>query len=284
MTTTEIVLRDGVTTIAVPDEFAAQYPVFAQDEAMQEMLAEALDGVELGPRDLPRLRVPSGGGMFFQVVVDGEEKAVNKITGVPVHIEKQRVFWLDPEPKGQAPDCMSADGNRPVAGGTYAPDGERAAQNPTGLCKQCPMAQKGSDLKGGKGAACKDQRLIFLVEPAKMLPRVVTAPPSSIRSLTEFMIDLINTSTAWWGVEVEIGLAKAANSAGIEFGRLTFKSVRKLSPEEVIAVRDYGAYIKAMVKDAAPGEFIDVASTVQDMAGGMDVDAEGGIKLGGTAG
>lgn len=270
---TEIVLRDGSTTVAVSDEFRSMFPALAPDPELEELLGDAMEGIEISPNDLPRIKVPSGGGQFWTVKVDGEDTTTKKLVGVLVFHKSQRVFWEDPEPKGLAPNCVSLDNVRPESGGMFAADGPNAAMNPTGLCANCPMSQKGSDLKGGKGSACKQQMLLFLLNEGQMLPVVVTVPPSSRRSIQQFIVNLVQNKTPWWQVKVELTLEKASNSAGNEFARIVAKSLGKLSDDEAKAVKDYGSYIRAMV-ESSMGEFVDAP------AAAADVEAEGGVKVG----
>lgn len=264
---TAIELRSG-GTLTVSDAFAEKFPALAPDEEMAELLAESLDGTDLEVRDFPSIRVPSGGDTAFKVIRDGEEQYVKTLTGVLVHHKAQRVYWVDPEPSNKAPDCSSSDGKRPVADGLFGVNGERAAENPTGLCANCPMAQAGSDPNPkNRGAACKDQKLLFLVQPGEMLPSVVVAPPSSLREVKQFMISLVNSRTPWWSVEVELSLEKATNAAGISFAKINLKPKGKLEGEDAKAVKDYGNYIKGMVNAASPAQFVG-GDTARDGEGG----------------
>lgn len=275
-TSTDIVLRHSGETVAVPQEFATAYPAIAPDAELAALMAEALEDVELSPRDLPRVKVPSGDGKLWTVVVDGEETGVKAIEGIVAWFRKQRAFWVDPEPKGLAPDCISHDGKTPLQGGLFAPGGAKADRNPGGTCKTCPMSQMGTDLKGGKGAACKDQRALFLVKEGDMLPTVVSVPPSSARSWDKTIVTLVNGRTPWWGVKVRLTLERVSNSAGNEFARIEFTPIGKLSSEETRAVRDFQQYIKALVESADPAEFIG-APGVEDIESHgvvLDVDTE----------
>lgn len=267
---TDITLRDGTTALTVTDEFAEKYPAIAPDEELAELLAESLGDDTLGVNDFPRVRVPSGGVLQWAVTEKGEETFVKTLSGVLVFHKPQRVMWLEQEPSGKSPDCASNDGKRPIPGGLFAPDGERGDQNPTGLCANCPMSQPGSDPNPkNKGTWCKDQKLLFLVQPGKMFPVVVVVPPSSLREIKSYMISLINDRTPWWQAEVELTLEEAANAAGIKFARIKAKPVGLLEVAEGKAVKDYGDYLKAMVAQAAPGTFVEQPP----------VGTEGGLRM-----
>jgi len=268
---TAIELRSG-GTLTVSDEFAGKYPALAPDEEMAELLAESLGDESLGVQDFPKIRVPSGGDTQFKVILDGEETYVKEITGVLVYHKPQRVYWTDPEPSGKAPDCSSTDGKRPVANGLYGSLGELADENPTGLCANCPMAQAGSDPNPkNRGAACKEQKLLFLVQPDQMFPSVVVAPPSSLREVKQFMIGLVNSRTPWWSVEVALTLEKATNAAGISFARIKVRPTGKLESDDVTAVKDYSDYIKGMVKATIPAQFVDGDSVRDGETGGLRI-------------
>jgi len=272
MTGTEVALRSGNGTLVVSDEFSEKFPAIAPNEELAELLGDALDGVELSPKRLPRVKVPSGGGVLWAVDVDGEPAAVKSLEGALAYFRKQRAFWVDPDPKGNAPDCASVDGKKPIPGGMFAADGEAASDNPGGLCRTCPMSQPGTDLKGGKGAACKDQRVLFLAEEGKVLPTVVTVPPSSVRSFEEFIVNLVNSKPIipWWGTGIRLTLEKASNAAGNEFARIVFTATGRFSPDEAAVVRDFREYVKALVEQADPLEFVD----------GGAVDESKGVKVG----
>lgn len=275
MTTTEIALRDGSGLVAVTDEFAAEFPAIAPNEALAEMLAEAMDGIELSPQDLPRIKVPSGGGTLWTVVKDGKETAVDEVSGALVFLKKQRLFWSNPDPSGSAPDCVSLDGKRPEPGGMFAPDGPSGDQNPFGTCEKCPMSKAMTDLKGGRGSACKEQRLLFLVQPGTMLPVVVTAPPSSIKSIEKYIVSLVMQGTPWWQVRAKLTLERATNKANQTFARIVATPDGKFTNEEAVAVKAYGTYIKDLVESASVSEFIDASQAVDEENEGLKVGAAG---------
>jgi len=273
MTGTEVALRTSPGTVVVPEEFSQKYPAVAPDPELAEMLGDALEEVELSPKRLPRVKVPSGGGVLWTIVADGKPAAVDELRGALAFFRKQRAFWADPDPKGNAPDCASVDGKVPVAGGMYAPGGEMAGQNPSGHCKTCPMAQAGSDLKGGRGAACKDQRILFLAEEGKLLPTVVTVPPSSVKSFEDFIISLVNAKPVlpWWGAGVRLTLEEASNAAGNKFARIVFSATGRFSPEETAVMKDFRAYVKALVEESDPAEFIDGGMSGE----AVDIESQG---------
>jgi hypothetical protein len=268
--TTEVVLRDGSKGLVTP-EFADNYPALAPDEETLELLEENLgsDGENIGVGNFKRVKVPSGEQGAWMLSRAGKTVAEEEITGVIVAWKARRSFWLGTEPDGSAPDCSSLDNRRPVAGGLYAVDGERGSQNPTGACRTCPMAQFGSDPKGGRGTACREQRLLFMVVPGSLFPIVVHVPRTSLKGLTEFMLDLMDQRAKYHQVEVGLSLVKEKNKAGQEYNRIKPRVVRMLEPGERDATKIYSDQIKAMVEEFTAN--FDPDSVTEEGEGGISV-------------
>lgn len=248
--TTEVVLRDGSKAV-VPQQFAATWPGFAPDEETLELLAENLgdDGSMIGIRNFSRVKVPSGDAGSWMIKRGGQEVAVKKLRGIMVGWSARRSFWVNGEPDGSSPDCASVDNKRPISGGLFAPDGERGAQNPSGMCANCPMAQFGSDPQGERGAACKEQRLVYLVVEGALFPLILHIPRTSIASMSEFMMGLLNEQKRYYSVVVDIGLEKTKNKVGQEYNKVVIEVVQGLDPTEVAAVKAYGDQIKGLIRE-----------------------------------
>lgn len=269
---TEIVLRNSGGALTVTDEFAEKYPAFAPTEELAELIADTLGDEDISLNSLPRVRVPAAGGTQWAVISGGEETYVKELKGTLVLVKPQRVFWVETEPSGKSPDCSSTDGKVPVPLGMYHPNGERGDQNPTGLCKNCPMSQPGSDPNPkNRGTWCKEQRLLFFVQQGQMFPSIVVAPPSSLREVMQFRMGLVNERRALWSVEVALTLEKAANASGIEFARIKLRQIGEIDPDDAKAVKDYGDYIKAMVSQAG-ATVVDAQSKPAGDGGGLRFD------------
>lgn len=271
--TTEVVLRDGSKGVVTVD-FADNYPALAPDEDTLELLEENLgsDGENIGVGNFKRVKVPSGELNSWMITRGGEETAVKEITGVIVAWKARRSFWLSADPDGSQPDCSSLDNRHPVPGGMYAPDGEMGAQNPTGLCNKCPMAAFGSDPKGGRGTACREQRLLFLVVPGSLFPIVVHIPRTSLKAVTEFMLDLMDQRKKYHQIEVGLTLVKDKNKSGQEYNKVKLRLVRTLESGECDATRIYSDQIKALVEEFNAS--FDAESVVEEGEGGISVAPE----------
>jgi len=269
--TTEIVLRDGSNSV-VTVEFADTYPALAPDEETLELLQENLgdDGENIGIGNFKRVKVPSSELNAWMIERAGESVAQKELTGIIVAWKARRSMWLNGEPDGSQPDCHSFDNKRPVSIGLYGPQGERAAQNPQGMCRTCPMAQFGSDPKGGRGTACKEQRLLFLVIPDAMFPLVVHIPRTSIKGVQGFMLDLLDARKKYHQVEVGLSLKKDKNKAGQEYNQVQMRKIRDLEPGECDATKLYGDQIKALVEQA----MTDFSESAVSDEGGISVTPE----------
>lgn len=252
-------------------ELLTRFPAFVpDDEDLAEILEETYEDGAPVVRDLPRVKFPSSGGTSWEINVGGEEKTLKALTGIPVFIAPQRMFWTDPDPKGNPPECMSADGKTPVPGGLYAADGARARQNPAGDCRSCPMAQWGSDLKGRAGQGCREQRLIFLMTEGALLPTVVTVPPSSKKIIVDFIQGLVATERLpYWAAEMTFTLAKTRAKGGEEYSELVPVVTRRLAADEVKVTKQYKDTVKAWVQNSPPMTFANT-DTVGD--GGVDLE------------
>lgn len=265
--TTEVVLRNGKTAM-ISAEFAEKYPGLAPDEETLELLAENLGGdTEIGVRNFKRVKVPSSDSKSWMINSGGKEIAIRKLRGVLVAWSARRSFWVNGEPDGSRPDCSSVDVKVPLPGGMFAPDGERGAQNPSGKCGTCPMAQFGSDPKGG-GQACKEQRLFYFMTEGAIFPLILHIPRTSIKPATDFMLDLFTERKRYYQVEVEIGLEQTSSKAGQAYNQATFEVIRHLEDDEVAAVKAYSDQIKDLVREFN-------ASFDRDSV----VDADGGYSV-----
>ena len=145
------------------------------DEAKEE-LAEDIEGLQLG---FQRVKIPSGGQLQFELPgEDPDNPDYSKtLEGVIVYSHNASAYWPTGEDYDDStpPSCQSTDGK--VGYGA-----------PGGLCTDCPYNRYGSDTKGtGKGKACKNQRVIYLLRSGEAMPIQLSLSPTSIRPYTDFV-------------------------------------------------------------------------------------------------
>jgi hypothetical protein len=201
-------------------------------EVMQENL-----GVNggLSSFDLDRIKVPSGGMTVFEVPTLEGTEARTAVEGVIVFWTEPRAYWTKSMDEGDGntpPDCSSPDGV--VGHGLY--EGQ--------ACATCPLAQFGSDPKGTGGQACKQMRLLFMVNEDSLLPFVVQVPPTSIKPIKQYFLKLASKGVPYYGVKTKLTLEKAKNGGGITYAKIVPALAGVLSKEDRAKFKAYQESIK----------------------------------------
>lgn len=270
-TTTDLELRppslptvadfDPAEVKALVETYSAFDPSLDIEQALEMTLGE---GAEIKLGDLTRIKVPSA-EITDLMVPDpdrpGKLKAVDKLIGIPVGQTSRRSYWISDQVTGAAPDCSSRDMKFGV--GTYGPGSEA---NPTGECAKCPMNVPGSANKGTMAAACKEQKLVFLLSGEEILPYMLIVPPGSLQNHKGFGMTLFKSKvwgyarggtdekgkpikgSAWQQVEVSIGLDQTSNKVGQAYNQLTFDIHRKLTPTEQAVVDTYSRFVEGLIE------------------------------------
>lgn len=183
--------------------------------------------------DLDRVRVPAGGVTTWTIPTLEGEQETKELTGVIVYWREPRAYWaasFDETGGGTPPDC-------------YSPDGVHGYGNPGGLCARCPFAQFGS-AERGRGQACKQMRLLFMLRPGAMLPLVVVAPPTSIKPLKQYFLRLAANGKPYWSVVTKLLLEKTKNQDGIAYSRIVPQLAAVLDAEAAEKMRQYAEAIR----------------------------------------
>ena len=214
--------------------------------------------------DLTRVKIPSGGGLAFNVETASNESSVSEIVGVIVAHQSRRSYWetsLDEGGGGSPPDCWSPDGVNGFG---------RPAERVGGQCARCPLAQfgsaKGKDGKG-RGQACAQRKAIFLLPSDSILPTFLSLPPTSLGSFKAYLTGLIGKRLPVTGVVTKITLSKQKNRAGTAFAEAVFETVSVLDTENAKRFHAFGKMFDGMFRPTIPvvdptvrGERIDKAT------------------------
>lgn len=241
--------EESSTDLVAADEAAERFPALIGESGAEfrAMLEENLGGEGLRPGDLDRIKMPAGGGLAWEVpTIDGED-SVKELEGIIVTWQSPRSYWresLDDTGGGQPPDCASTQG---VFGdGEYGPGSD---ENPSGRCDQCPMNEWGS-ADDGRGKACKEQRLLYLLRENSILPVLVALPPTSIQPLRKFMLRLASEGIPYYAVTTKLGLNRVSGEK-FTYSVADPKLGKRLSPEVAAAAKEYGEKLKAMASTVA---------------------------------
>lgn len=239
------------TALTVLDQGNYALAKFTSEQLVETVVANFGED-SLTPNDLDRVRIPSGNVRQWALPsLEGEDVMSKAIRGVIVMYRPGRAYWergLDESGGGSPPDCSSSDGKMGVG-------------QPGGVCANCPLNQFGSATKG-KGKACKEMRLLFLLRPESLLPLVMVLPPTSIKPMKKYLQRLTSAAIPYPKVETEIGLVEASNADGIKYSQATFKMLGKLDDASAKHVAAYAESMK--------GAFEAVELTADDAQGAAD--------------
>jgi hypothetical protein len=187
-----------------------------------ELLAANLGSGGMSAFDLDRVKVPAGGGTTWQVPsLEGPDDC-KFIDGIIVAWKTPRAYWkvpFDESGGGSPPDCSS-------------PDGILGTGKPGGPCKACPLNRFESAAKGD-GKACKEVVQLFVVREGDMLPLVVSAPPSSIRNVRQYLRRLAGQGIIYYGAVTRLALTQARSGNGIVYSEIVPTFSRSLEGDEL---------------------------------------------------
>ena len=202
---------------------------------LADAIAEEMDGLGTVPFD--RVKIPSGGGIAFELPGEDEDnpEMATELTGVILYHHPVNAYWRDEYSGGNAqPDCSSLDGKFGVDPST----GECKS------CATCPYNQFGSGKDGGK--ACKNIHRIYMLREGNPVPVMLPLPPTSLK----YMRDYISKKVLLRGMRchhaiTKITLKREKSKAGIAYSRVAFTFIDKLTPEQIAAAEAMANSIKA---------------------------------------
>jgi len=215
--------KDGRDARAlVPTELAERFPSMGQADELAELLAEVFEDRDetLSVADLPRAKVPSGESKSFQI---GDDDPVRYIKGIIVVRQERRNYWeksISEGGGGQAPDCFSRDG---VHG--QGVNGQGSADNPTGLCADCPFGQWSENGDDRVPPPCKPQEAVLVLTEESAFPLLLTVPRTSQKALRDYVKRTLLAKKMKSPVEVvtKIGMRQEQNVDKVTYNILTFE-------------------------------------------------------------
>lgn len=202
-------------------------------ETMAAFAANCADG-NISEFTLPRIKVASGMAQWHVEDVLEGEKPIPSIEGVIVHLHDSRTYYPTKNAGNVPPDCSSRDGKTGVG-------------KPGGECKKCPLAAWESADGDSNAQACKQSKQLFMLRGDSVLPDVVSIPPTSIKAVNKFLLQLVTKRLQYHHCIVRIGLEKAQNKQGQVYGKAVFEVIRKLSPDECAHANEMQAFTKALI-------------------------------------
>lgn len=198
------------------------------------VIMEAAGENGLTPSDLDRVKIPSGGGVAWEIPSLEGPKTEKEIVGVILHHHDARAYWqqsMEEAGGNQPPDCSSSDG----AKGLGLPGGD---------CASCPLAAFGSGKKG-RGQACKAVKLLYILMPDDILPVVAVMAPTSIKPIRQYLIRLASRGLRASQVVTAIGLEKQKNTDGISYAKAVPAMREALDPETAAKIAAFAETFRA---------------------------------------
>jgi hypothetical protein len=214
------------------------FVVASMNSDIAQAMSEEMDGLQV---DFDRVKIPTGGGLAFEVPGDDPDSPdmEKELVGVIVDHHPVNAYWENKfEGQNNPPDCSSMDGKQGLNPNT----GE--IRN----CKTCPLNQFGS-AEDGRGKACKNMHRVYLLRSGEMFPVLITLPPTSIKPLSNYIAKrVLAIGKRTTEVITKISLKKAQNSSGIIYSQVQFAKVEDLDPEIAEQIRQYSQGIKAITR------------------------------------
>ncbi|MCL2816114.1 MAG: hypothetical protein FWD23_16090 [Oscillospiraceae bacterium] len=204
-------------------------------EFTKEDLADDMDGLKL---NLQKIKIPSGGSLQFEIPSDDPENPdyTKTIEGVIIHNHSAHAFWAEDsgDEEDATPLCSSSDGKCGIG-------------EPGGDCVTCALNRFGSGANG-KGKACKNMRVLYVLRDGDVVPIQITLPPTSIKPFNDFynMAFALRRRGACGSV-VQINL-KRMNNGKDDYSVATFKKVFDFEGEQLANVINYANGFKNMIR------------------------------------
>ena len=237
----------GMVVSELTQDFAGLAMLSQTGRSIAEILQANVGAGGISRQDLTAIKVPSGGGVIWQVDEVTGPKGYNSIYGIILFGEDHRTYFSKPKGEGSEsdpPDCSSSD--------TVSGYGD-----PGGLCERCEFSKWYSDPRG-KGQACKLRRRLFILPHSQRLPYVVDLPSGSLMTMRQYGLKLTSAlGIEMYEVTTDVGLEAVKNKAGQSYSRVTFQMREVLTPEQAAVANAYAEGLQSVLipednRDDAP--------------------------------
>lgn len=201
------------TALVKASEFAVFNP--EQQERMKRVMRLNFgdQGIK-SPFNLKKIKMPTGGGLAFNVDTLTGRDSVELLDVIVVHWQATRGYWPGEFAGSQPPECSSENG---IFGNRYGP------------CEQCKHSKFGSN---GERPACKEMRRLLLLLPGNSMPFLFSVPPSSIKAWDGYRSLLGGAGYAFLDIVTQISLQPAQSRGGIDYAKADFHMGALLTREQ----------------------------------------------------
>lgn len=220
---------------------------------LQELLRANVGPAGISEFDLERLKVPSGGGDHWMVpLLEGGTEPTKEIQGIVIYWKDVRAYWrvsYDKSGGGSPPDCSSNDGF--TGYGIRNDDDEQGGHD----CTACPLSRFGSEVKdngdAGRGQACKQMRILFVLSPQMVLPRVIACPPTSYTPMKQFMLRLTSSMIPIESAVMGFKLEEDKNADGVAYSKVMPRMIERVDAKTAAKLKEMGALFRPLLEGVA---------------------------------
>lgn len=212
-----------------------QLPQILETTFTDEELAEDMDGLQM---NFQQIKIPAGGSLQFEIPTEDPDNPEYSRTleGVILCHHPANAYW---------PETEDDEGNENTPPQCQSLDGKFGHGSPGGLCASCGYNKFGTR---GRGKACKNMHMIYLLCDGQIIPFLLLLPPTSIRFFNEFVSRVfMMRRRRVCSALVQIGLKKMNNGKD-DYSVATFKLLYNFEGEELRQICDYADQFKEQVK------------------------------------
>lgn len=242
-----------------------KFELVTLEGALAEAIAEEMDGLGTVPFD--RVKIPSGGGLAFEIPGEDEDnpETATELTGVILYHHPVNAYWKDKyNGSNEQPDCASFDGKQGV-------DKETGCIS---NCADCRFNQFGSG-EGGTGKACKNAHRIYILREGNPVPLILSLPPTSLKYMRDYISKrILLKGMRCYHAVTKITLKKEKSQGGIQYSRAAFTFGGKLTPEQILQAEAMAETVKAFDRNVDVSD--DYAPAAPTPAPGSDGFVEAG--------
>ena len=186
----------------------------------------------------PKVKIPAGGSLQFELPTGDPENPeyTRFLQGVILFHHTSGAYW---------PEGMEYDDNTVPLCSTV--DGKQGYGTPGGACAACELNRYGS-ATDTRGKACKNMRILYLLQDGDYIPVQLSLPPTSLRPFNDFMnAAFVARRRPAWSSVVQIGLKRVDN--GNTYSVATFRKMADLPPEKVSEFRAFVESFRQQAKE-----------------------------------
>lgn len=229
------------TAIAVvsTSDFRAVEILGPQPGALAQLIKENV-GEDISAFDLPRIKVPTGGGQFWGYQTAAGPQSAPFIEGIITHIHRSKSRWdvdYDDATETTPPDCQSFDCVTGIG-------------NPGGDCAACPYNQYETATKGS-GKACKDLADVFIITKTGIMPTAIQVPRTSLKQLKKYGITIMDAGLSVHDVLTKFSL-HSEKKAGKDTAIIDMTAVGPVPEDMKAFIRAYKKDIEALLERSRP--------------------------------